>query len=146
MIAGSRSICFLVALLLVLLGCSKSREDAADSKSTETPVGLGRPAAEKKEDAVSQKMDPAKVPEPLKPFVPLFEKWGDARSDFSRYALADRAKANPAEMAELRDFHMRLSRIDLSSCQEWLDGPLTESYERAKIYFTYLLFDELEIK
>jgi hypothetical protein len=95
---------------------------------------------------VPQKMDPSKVPEPLRPFVPLFEKWGDAHSDFTRYALADRATGNPADMAELRDFHARLSRVDLSSCQEWLDGSLTESYERAKIYFTFLLFDELDIK
>jgi hypothetical protein len=95
-------------------------------------------------------MDPARVPEPLRPFVPLFEKWGDVRGDTTRYALMDQALADPAEMQELRDFHARLTRVDLGPCQEWLKGPISplrRNYERAKIYFTFLLmYGELEIQ
>ena len=33
------------------------------------------------------KMDPAKLPESLRPFIPMFEKWGVLGSDTARYAL-----------------------------------------------------------
>jgi len=95
-------------------------------------------------------MDPTKLPDPLLPFLPLFEKWGDVSSDTTRYALIDRALNNPAEMQELQDWHAKLSQADLSSCQQWLDGPISpleEKYEQAKVHFTYLLlYGELEIE
>ena len=95
-------------------------------------------------------MDPAKLPTLLRPFLPLFEKWGDVRSDTTRYALLHRALGDPAEMQELRDWHVKWSRTDLSACQEWLNGPISpldENYERAKVYFTTLLmYGELEIE
>jgi hypothetical protein len=99
---------------------------------------------------MERRMDPAKLPEPLRPFVRLFERWGDVGGDSSRYSLLDRALVNPVAMRELRDFHARLSRVDLGSCREWLDGPvspLAENYERAKVHFTLLLlYGELEIE
>jgi len=96
-------------------------------------------------------MDATNLPEPLRPFLPLFEKWGDIRGDFSRYALIDQAALeNPAEMRELLDWHSKLSQADLTSCQKWLEGPISpleEKFEQAKVYFTYLLmYGELEIE
>ncbi len=53
-------------------------------------------------------------------------------------------------MQELKDWHDKLSEADLSTCQDWMDGPispLAENYERAKVRFTYLLlYGELEIE
>jgi hypothetical protein len=61
----------------------------------------------------------------------------------------DRALADPAEMQELRDWHAKLSALDLSNCRDWENGPISpldQNYERAKVYFTYLLlYGELEI-
>lgn len=95
-------------------------------------------------------MDAAKLPEPLQPFLPLFEKWGDVESDTTRYELIDRALNNPSEMQELRNWNALLSQTDWSSCQDWLDGPISplkENFERAKVYFTWLLlYGELEIE
>ena len=96
----------------------------------------------------TRRMDPAKLPEVLRPFIPLYEKWGDVRSDTTRHALMDRALSDPAEMAELKEWHAKLSRIDPASWEGWFGGPIRgdENYERAKVYFTDLLmYGELEI-
>src|SRR5437868_5942581 len=99
---------------------------------------------------MERRMDPAKLPEQLRPFLPLFEKWGDVRSDTTRYALIDRALDDPSEMQELLDWHAKLTQTDLTSCQNWLEGPISpleEHYEQAKVYFTYLLmYGQLEIE
>lgn len=96
-----------------------------------------------------KRMDPAKLPESLRPFIALYEKWGDVRSDTTRYALIDKALADPAEMAELKDWHAKLSQVDPASWEDWFSGPLDgdENYERAKVYFTdMLMYGELEIE
>ncbi len=96
--------------------------------------------------SVSQSMDPAKLPESLRPFLALYEKWGAVGSDTARYDLFDRALADPAELAELKAWHARLSKVDPATYEEWLGGPLGESHERAKVYFTdMLMYFELEI-
>ena len=92
-------------------------------------------------------MDPQKLPVSLRPFLALFEKWGDARTDATRYALVDRALNDPNEMAELKRWHELYSRVERSTFDDWLDGPLVDSHERAKVYFTeMLLYGELEIE
>jgi hypothetical protein len=99
---------------------------------------------------MARQMDPAKLPAALRPFLPLFEKWGNVSSDSGRYALADRAETDPAEMQELLNWHAQLVMVDWSSLQDWWNGPispLTENFERAKVYFTsLLLYGELEIQ
>ncbi len=100
------------------------------------------------EHRADRQMDISKLPKTLQPFLPLFEKWGDINSDSHRYALASRANEDAAEMRELKDWHDKLFATDLSSCDEWMAGPinpLDENYERAKVYFTFLLFDELQL-
>ena len=93
-------------------------------------------------------MDVTKLPESLRPLLPLFEEWGDATSDTGRYALMDRALGDPAAMEELKEWHRRWIVIDPASWENWLDdGPLTGNFERAKVYFTHmLLYGELEIE
>ena len=97
-----------------------------------------------------RRMDPAKLPESLRPFIAMYEKWGDVRSDTTRYALLDLALAEPAEMAELKSWHQKLSLVDPASYENWMGGPISpleENYERAKVYFTDLLmYGELEIE
>jgi hypothetical protein len=91
-------------------------------------------------------MDSTKLPESLRPFFPLYEKWGDTRSDTTRYALIDRALNDPNEMAELNAWHALLSKVDPATYEAWLDGPLGESHGRAKVYFTeMLMYGDLEI-
>jgi len=102
------------------------------------------------ESGTKRLMDPAKLPESLRPFVALYEKWGDVESDTTRYALMDRALADPFEMSELKEWHAKLSKVDPASWEAWVfDAPLSpldENYERAKVYFTgFLLYGELEI-
>ena len=96
-----------------------------------------------------RRMDPTKLPEVLRPFVALYEKWGAIGSDTARYELYDQAVSDPAEMAELKDWHAKLSRLDPASYEDWSRGPISpldENYERAKVYFTDLLvYGELEI-
>ena len=54
-----------------------------------------------------------------------------------------------AELAELKDWHAKLSRVDPAGWEDWFGGPISpldENYERAKVYFTDLLmYGELEI-
>lgn len=98
---------------------------------------------------MDRQMDPMKLPEPLRPFLPLFEKWGNVESDSGRYALMDRAESDPSEMQELREWAIKLKQVNLDSCREWVDGPISpleDHYEQAKVYFTcLLLFGELGI-
>lgn len=111
------------------------------------PIGCA-PEIDTAEHRADRQMDVSKLPEQLQPFLPLFEKWGDVNSDSHRYALADKAFEDPAEMRELKDWHDKLFATDLSSCDDWMDGPISpldENYERAKVYFTFLLFDELQL-
>ncbi len=92
-------------------------------------------------------MDPEKLAESLRPFLAVFEKWGDTRSDTTRYALLDLALNDPKEMEELRRWHKMFSRVDRKAFDDWLGGPLVESHERAKVYFTeMLMYGELEIE
>jgi hypothetical protein len=101
------------------------------------------------ESPMTRRMNPDRLPDAYRPFLPLFEKWGDVRSDSTRYELLDRAMDDPAEMRELQDWHEKLSKADLTGTGEWMDGPispLNENYERAKVYFTFLLmYGELDI-
>ena len=93
------------------------------------------------------KMDPAKLPESLRPFIPMFEKWGVLGSDTARYALMDEALDDPDEMAELKRWHQLYSQVDRATFDDWLDGNLTESDELALVYFTeMLMYGELEIE
>lgn len=103
------------------------------------------------ESDTKRRMDPLKLPESLRPFVALYEKWGDVESDTTRYALMDRALTDPAEMAELKEWHAKLSKVDPDTWESWaFDGPMSpleENFERAKVYFTdLLLYGELEIE
>lgn len=98
----------------------------------------------------TRRMDAAKIPETLRPFIPLFEKWGEG-DDLNRLGLIRRALADPAEMAELKEWHLKLSQVDRASYDEWLGGVpsklVDDSFERDKIYATDLLmYGELEIE
>ena len=94
-----------------------------------------------------KKLDPEKLPESLRPFVPMFEKWGAIGSDTARYNLMDKAIDDPVEMAELKRWHELYLRVDRSTFEGWLDGPLVDSHERAKVYFSeMLMYGELEIE
>jgi len=94
-----------------------------------------------------QAMDPSKLPETLRPFVALFEKWGDVLSDTTRYKLLDRAEADPSEMEELKDFHARLDQIEPATYVDWLNPKEAWNHEQAKVNFTLmLLYAELEIE
>lgn len=72
-------------------------------------------------------IDPAKLPESLHPFIPMFEKWGAIGSDTARFALYDLALSDPKEMANLKRWHELYSRVDRSTFDDWLDGNLSES-------------------
>ncbi len=92
-------------------------------------------------------MDPAKLPQSLWPFIPMFEKWGAVGSDTARHALMEIALNDPNEMAELKRWHQLYSQVDRATFDEWLDGNLSESRERARVYFTeMLMYGELEIE
>ena len=92
-------------------------------------------------------MKPAKVPADLRPFVPIAEKWGAVNGNSEVYALADRAKANPKEMAELRSFASQFSRGPQAAFRQWrTTTSITESHEYAKFYFLFMLLDDLDIK
>jgi hypothetical protein len=65
-------------------------------------------------------LDPAKVPEPLRPLIPLAEKWGIS-DDILRMDALDAASSD--ELAELR--RIVASHEDL--LEAWLAGP--ESYQ-----------------
>ncbi len=52
-------------------------------------------------------MNPANLPETLRPFIPLFEKWGDVGDDLTRLELIRQALDDPAQMAELKEWHLR---------------------------------------
>jgi hypothetical protein len=91
-------------------------------------------------------MDATRVPEALRPLVPLVEKWGAVSSDFERYALAERAQADPKNMEELRTLAKQFTPELQKIAGEWMDRePITESHETAKFYFTGLLLDELDL-
>lgn len=102
------------------------------------------------EGQLTRRMDPAKIPETLRPFIPLFEKWGDG-DDLNRLELIKKALDDPAEMAELKEWHLKLSQVDRASYEEWLGGvpnkSVDDSFERDKVYSTDLLmYGELEIE
>lgn len=109
------------------------------------PFASARRAAYKPE--LQRVMDPSKMPETLRPFVAVFEKWGDVRSDTLRHELIDRAVSHPSEMTELKNFHAHLSRVELATYEGWLNPKGAWSHEQAKVNFTLLLmYGELAIE
>lgn len=91
-------------------------------------------------------MDPEKVPEPLRNYIEIVDKWGAVNSDSERYELADRAEADEAALEELRNFAASWTDAERETLDAWLDeSPITESYEGAKFYFATGLVAELDL-
>ena len=92
-------------------------------------------------------MAPSKLPKTLRPFIDLFEKWGEISSDSRRHELLKRAEFQPSELQELKNFHDRLSQIEPATYKGWLQPEGPWSHEQAKVYFTLMLmYTELEIE
>lgn len=92
-------------------------------------------------------MNESSVPEPLLPFVDLVHRWGAITSDSERYALSDKAEANPQSLRALEQFNNALTKDVLQAYEDWAERePMTRNDTVARFYFTFLLLDELGFK
>ena len=92
-------------------------------------------------------MDPANVPMPVHPLLPIVQKWGACCSDSERYAVAAFAERDDDRIAEL-EASLNLWTDELTKAYfEWYESTsLTDSYELSKFYFFTMMLDQLEIR
>ena len=101
-------------------------------------IACGSPEGSKAGIDATQKLDAAKVPEELRPLVPLAERWGIG-DDVDRNAKVDRS--TPEERTELRS---AIAPLD-SRITEWLNsfGQGAMSDEAAAFMYMQLAVEEM---
>jgi len=103
-------------------------------------LACGSPEGSKAGSEATQQLDATKVPEELRPLVPLAERWGIG-DDVDRNAKVDRA--TPEERTELRS---ALAPLD-SRITEWLNsfgqGAMTD--EAAAFMYMQLALEEMTV-
>lgn len=91
-------------------------------------------------------LDAFRVPRELHGLMPIVQAWGAVAGEEERYRLADAAEADETLLAELERVPKLWTAKAAEAFEEWSDREtLTDSYEMAKFYFTFLLLDELSI-
>jgi hypothetical protein len=94
----------------------------------------------------ARRMDPAKLPEALREFLPIFEAYGVLGGERAIAAMLETVEADPQRLAQLAEFARRYTPDKQDACDAWLARvDISRSYEAAKVYFFLVLADALTL-
>jgi hypothetical protein len=93
-----------------------------------------------------QPMNPKKVPEILRPCIPLIEKWAPLGPSDELHQAALRLEANPEALKELEEFPKLWTEEHEDAFVEWQDRePITVSQESSRFGLFFALLDTLGV-